>query len=922
MNLEGLSLTQKSEPVPVKQSINKLQCFGKWALNVLSLGIYTTVSTQIQLRQIKKMHLSQEDLQRQVKELETRWEDLEARLDVLMKKADAAGDNQEDIQAELKNITAQKNELMAHEIHLSSPKIPVHFSNVILGIIANVGLVIANILTFGTVGVCNHYALKNRLHALKTANHVIQREFEKSQANHLRDFPIMIESINQYLSLKKAHKDIQDTNVGKAHALVGKAKEDIEALKKEEKALIAKINAVSAKENELALQLAKQNKVIAAGNNQYGNLVTELEHAKPLKEEKELASVKNKLKTIGDGIQELRDKALAFELRAQEIQDLETEATKIEKALAHSADLVKMGKQVGPIPPKYAKQHGDGKVVGAMDIDALPHEFTAKQRAVAVAYNKRYADKKSATEIMYASFDHSFQALQRKGPGSKYQLNNYAETYKYLPLAKAVYRYMIFDILQGARVDDQANNFIMRINDAVIMLSSKSEKILHYKEVGGKLTPEVVTHFQQRDDFTPHEDAFELAVHGVDPIGAKWILERLTEEETGYLITYLTSSLVENNHPDYLAMRNFLNNKKNPRVKLVLTAADLIDDMSFAIYKKFGQNVFQRCWGNNADDYEVEPFLKAEDKELLELAKVDFKDPAKQKIVEWTLDEKVLGKKKINDFSDNLDHPWFVELMKKAKTRHQLIQGELEKGNCTFQIQEKAGKEFPQVDWPLINKYYYHCHQMIPGPGGNVFAGPRCLYSNLLSIFMTNQADINMQNVNYLKGAMANYLEKLEQARIEWKAMEKKAPKILTEEMEKIKEMSLLADKFEKEIKDLNHLTLYNYKNWLRNPHLLGTLDPGQLTAFEIQLAAHTLGVRIGVFYINQPFPSVVDPHGRVMPSEIFGPNTKEIFMMGFINHSYYGINPKLKINAAKMTFLDEKALLDQEAYWKGIIPK
>ena len=97
----------------------------------------------------------------------------------------------------------------------------------------------------------------------------------------------------------------------------------------------------------------------------------------------------------------------------------------------------------------------------------------------------------------------------------------------------------------------------------------------------------------------------------------------------------LMDALIENNDSSYIAMREFMQNKNDPRVQLVQTAYELIADIGEAIGGKFGQNVLTSSWQANADDYELEAFVKAEGQSV---------DVAPQEpVVEWELDQSILG---------------------------------------------------------------------------------------------------------------------------------------------------------------------------------------------------------------------------------------------------------------------------------------
>src|SRR5205814_4783183 len=124
------------------------------------------------------------------------------------------------------------------------------------------------------------------------------------------------------------------------------------------------------------------------------------------------------------------------------------------------------------------------------------------------------------------------------------------------------------------------------------------------------------------------------------------ILEQLTDQEKLHLYTYLMSPVIENTHPDYKAAMAFLSSKGDARVKLVLTASELIQDIATAIKHQFGAALTD-SWELNCN-MDIEPFVKSEDK------KPDVPDDiapiAKgEKVVDWTMDADILGDKRSGD---------------------------------------------------------------------------------------------------------------------------------------------------------------------------------------------------------------------------------------------------------------------------------
>ncbi len=210
-----------------------------------------------------------------------------------------------------------------------------------------------------------------------------------------------------------------------------------------------------------------------------------------------------------------------------------------------------------------------------------------------------------------------------------------------------------------------------------------------------------------------------------------------------------------------------------------------------------------------------------------------------------------------------------------------------------------------------------------------------CLFSNLLAVILTDPAQLTQQNVFQLRKAMAAYLDKLQRAKKEWEKIEEFADE-LPEGAEKLIELVELADIFEKGIHHTYGCDILPYQLWLRNipythsggqyVHAAG-VNIEDLTPLEIQLAAYTIGVKIGLLPIAVDLKSAVDEHGRIMPiGQYYGPNTKEVLLMAVSSKakSYYGLHPRLKLQNNEATNRigenDLRNIREVESYWKTII--
>lgn len=623
----------------------------------------------------------------------------------------------------------------------------------------------------------------------------------------------------------------------------------------------------------------------------------------------QVQSAKQEIKDLD---QQLQTKSVEISSQSGQINQLKKQVQDLsKKTYASASGLGKFASEIGPVAPKYTPEPGDGEINGAMDGVAA---FPASLHVYVNDYNAVYGDKYSASEVITETFNNSFVHLQK----SPYQLNKSYET-PTTPGAFAVYRLMVLGILSMAKVTQEGcQGYVVKINDNVTMLPSKPEKILHYKkESDGSLKPVVVFHYQQKDDFTPSEEV--LGMNGVDPVSVAWIWKKLNNQERKYLEVYLYAPVMENDHPDYKAMLAFMSKKNDPRVKLVKTAADLIEDMAIAIEKKFGKNVLIPCWQNHANDFLVKPFIKQDDQVILNISNTTFTDPVPEKIVKWEIDKSVIGSNP--GIKPDLQ---FQQLMENAKNHHQQLADSIEIGNCLVKP-EKVGKSFAKMNWDTVNEHFHHCHQMIgsnaAGEGGTV----KCLYSNLLAILLKNKNDLTEDNARKLKCSMAAYLDKLKEAKKDWDSKKSSVSTPLSEEMQMLKRKAEMMDMFKEECSlHYDKCSIEFYQSWLRNQVKgLPYINFDELTPFEILLAAHTLGVRICLLQIDELCPTKADKLGRIIPvGQVYGPNTKEILFMAIKNNTYYGLQPKLQVSSELFDTCDQikiNAVLNHENYWTKI---
>ncbi len=929
---------------PAREPIFALKSVAFEFLNILTLGIYGAAEGVSKQHRVKKLQLVQEDLKIQAATLMTNWSNLEKQLTFLLDDLRTADENDpERVKNRFNQLIANKEKQQSADSIKSNVELAMTLSEVVLGTIFFVGYLIANILTVGAYGVYQNYTLKNRIIYLTAENDQIQSGFDAQKKEKFENLQKIADAIEDFStmaiennSLNTKLEALLETDEGKAALDAYQAKNDLAALEKQHIALQNDVlalktqqaiveNAKKQAESELAAkkqQLKILEDVVAEFNDNEILLTKERDRLKldVDKKDKELAAERAQKKR---DLADLQVKLNNANAKAAQVQALQAEIDKLNVANDLRPEAIKLHAQLGPIAPKYTPVKPEGETTGAMDIDKIRSTLTPEQIQYAEGYNQRYGDKYDANRVVEAGFEYAFKSLVEMGKkGDKIKLND-SEATAYGRGAHAVYRFMVLDILKGGKVTSNGcHGFKLSINDDIHLLPSQPERVMQFKkdDATGNLKPEVRIAYKQHDNFTPDEDTLATR-DGVDAVSAKWILEQLSDEETEYLITHLMDPVIENRHPDYQKMKVFMQNSKDPRVKLVMTASDLIQDMATALHKKFGKTTFAHLWITNACG-DQDPFVKADDVAPDMTKIIDdemIRTDQGAQFVDWEMDKDVVADKR---YYHHLQED-FYDKMIMTKLKYTNLFEHLDKK--MIRHPEKNPGPIKKVTWAMVNKQYRHCHQMI---GVDVYGngGQRCLFSNLLAVLMSDEADLTVENVYKLKNAMASYLDKIQKAKNQWDLEQVKPAHLQSKDAKKLKELADQAGIFENGIKKTHGCSVTAYQAWLRGDAWgAANINISNLTPFEIQLAAHTLGIRIGLLPIDLTSPAIIDDLGRILPEgEFYGPNTKEFFLMGVIDPdgkggTFYGLYPKLEIEEDQLDQDVFEDLSHLENYWNAI---
>ncbi len=889
-----------------------------FVLNLFTLGFYGAAETVIKQHRIKKLEADGQELQQKVHQLSNSWSELEVHLFKLIDQfKDLNRENDQEFQKLNSKITNLSNENRAwKQLNIQSD---IDFKNGLtefaLNTIAFIGHLIANILTIGLYGVYQNYQLKNHVKILKAEHQHVEKEIKNIQEAIAEKVETHLKLVKKGAELAKDLDLIEKTPADVSRQQAVSAKQQRTTLEQDYDDLKTRIDAIRVRVTA-AETLKRTNETnLARGKDELRQL--RLENANLIREKNDLESEKNRYQRDENRdrnvVPELREQLNSINEKAGRVKELEQEVQQLQQAVEIPANFDQLKKSVGPVPPRYKQRPEDQEIEGALDYKQDParlDELDAAEAEEIRAYNARYDGKIAAANVLEAGFEFAFKSLmdmkeKEKAQGNqKIQFVGCAGTVG-TPGEFSVYRYMVWDWLKRGKLHQGAEGYEVKINEHVSMLPSEPKKVLRYKtELDGKRKPIVELHYTRQDGFTATFDEIKKA-NGVNPVGAKWLIEQLTPEEQDHLFNLLMAPVIEDENPDYIKTKEYMRDSTNPRVQLVLMAFEHIAEIGEVIQRKFIDNVLVDCWSNAVDAYGGDdewspPFLKASDAqpEIIEEVAPD------KRVVKWELDEDVIGDKRAGDYAPR--QPQFAALIKKTKEELQTIFKYLDKTYVDASGEEQPldilayrekREKINNPSWSDINNQFYNSHHVFATYKGYGNSNHWCLFSNLTTVLLNDYDNVTDANVWAVKKAMANYLDKLLAAKRNWDLVKDNVP--LPEGADKLKELASLAEDFRLSIRSDYNWTLEQYQKWLRNePGAPGS--PNAWTPADLTIAGYAFGVRICLISIgayDKGAGATVDKYGRIT-GEYYGPNTEEVLYMGAIPGSFYGLFPKLNLTS------------------------
>lgn len=498
----------------------------------------------------------------------------------------------------------------------------------------------------------------------------------------------------------------------------------------------------------------------------------------------------------------------------------------------------------------------------------------------AIVSPKTVAQVRTMDELISASFDHTFhQLLEMSQEGIwKLHFNKSSRLFtefvkmagntvrKYQENMLAVYNLMVLNLIKAGGLIQKDDQYSVIFNEHLSVGYSRPCRVPSREDPSSQ-----TTFFLNHDAWTPKIENGN-ALNGVDPIGVKWMLEQLKQDENAFksLKVLLLHGLVPNDSEDLrLAQHYAVDGKMGALVK---AAYEQIYTISSVISEKFLTTLSKR-WDALADDDSCEP-LEKEETFMIDPEGVEAEwMPPPYLPVDGLLEETMKTKSLIYPLWKSIDN-----LALKHAVGNPRMDGELP--TSVHQALQ------------LLESQYYWIHAGIGHHG--------CLMSALTAHMYQGSESANGENQNFnpavLKAAMAMYLEQNpEDFRIE------------------ISQSTVPKDQ------SRPGWTVDEYRDWLltgqhpRGKKQRANLDMGDL---EMDLFAKTFKVRLSVFEMGKPY-HVVD--GRIVPSRSYGPNTTEkMVLLNSPDFTFYALMPKCRDPRPSDSEEVKESLRHVQDFWRA----
>lgn len=963
-----------------------------WAINLITGGVYTSVGLIAKKHEIQILTLDQEELSIDIKELLKTWIDLESNISKLQQDIMQNEFDEKETLDSLRSIEKRVT-LCANEELLRGPRTK-SITQIALMPIEFFGTLIYNILTLGLYGVIKHHYLEHEIVCLEAKEKFTEKQINEDRLLQSKRLIEQIEALTDLVNIKSKIKLIGSTDTGKACLELAEKLKGMEfqlaSLSQrynkactENKRLIDEITVLKA--SEVALKNTKRH---------FETRIEQYESQKSI-----LVGEKSNLQlTINQNREQITSLTRDIETVRANLRDAQARATEanqqLEAARAQIAQLrvnpqiSRQGQgtavpaavaidKLGPIPPKYVPREDEKPSKGAFEIE----EDGVLKVDLNSAHAKLYKGI-TLVELVVTAFDVTFDKLLKlstppvKVPASplsapkvkmKLNLNKNIEAMDDKMIPNTIYANLMLELLTGAKLREDTTDcharFSVKFNDHVEVGSSSPMKVQAIKVSASDKTrsPEVRVVFSHTDELTP-KAGFSGVPYGVDPVGAKMILNQLTPQEKEHLFNLINDPLIEDTHPELIATKAYLRAPQNAaRAKLIKTAHELIVDMGLVIGNKY-KNALQPHWTDKADE-NGKVFNKYPDLDTIDkIGTIDAKSVTEKapQPMEWDIfknidcfaEDVILEEMVPNPQAPHLDIKVNVSLQQRISDMH--LKYKTVADNMTRDLLVAPRTTLPTYTIPTPGRFgttRIMTREIIPEDADQVLAmlkeqyycshivfAPGCLFSSVLTSICCDTSMISTvtgaTGVQYLKNAMSVFLNK-EENKLKFAPLIAKFHKVTV-----TKPGPNIWPQPQTEIQEKQPMSVSDYQYWLVHGNttyfqsiFVDSRDPSKgkktilldqskdLGDVELTILGHLFGIRFLVFLGGEKIK--IDTNGLIVPEKdgpegySYGPETGQyIALYNNKGSTFYALYPKLKV--PRLASIDLKESIESlNKYWK-----
>ncbi|MBS4163250.1 Uncharacterized protein PRO82_000550 [Candidatus Protochlamydia amoebophila] len=783
-------------------------------LNILSLGKYGVKRIVEQQRKIQHIKCKQARLASNTQELLERFENLKNKIFILEKEVQQIHLTLNfDKRIEDINITNEQLKKRSLESELNNEQSLV-MQNFAVPRITFLGLLLANIVSIGFYSFYQFRQNKLHIENLKKETENFQVIISQRQIELAEQITNQLNFLRRTKSLKV---EIARLPIGNDFFKINEKKERLKWLAQEIERLDLEVK-----------NLVKQNagyEVEKLGSVAFLKCrVKDLENLNTLITEKAKKMLSKK--TSDDPISALEELKARVRREQEQTQKLFQLKKDLERESADLTPTEKIYSQIGQINQAYARLENQGVIPGDYGLN-FDGDFDPSKET---EYVKNYKGIKTAREFLEVLYANSFKELVELAKHGKINFNKHLNTVIDELNCQALYRFMVLKFMTHSRLEENGcRGYLLKLNaDGVSLAAPAAEIVLDcpYGEIAKSNHLRRINRVV--DEFTYAVEPQQISLPPYDPESLKRLLVDLSEEEKLHLFNLVMEDLIEEDHPEMINTRKFLQQKDNQRVEKIKTTFQLICNFAVTLKAKFGPQHLL-ILKNLYDDEGVEPFKKFKE-ETVELKTASTSQTV---TIPWTPNHACLDpnlKKIIRDT---------------VKTYQDFYKGL----NC--EAINPKGQICP-TNYVGIDMQYWHKHPYFSRHG--------CLMSAFSALLTIERELVSVSTVKQLKNAIAAYLDIPEKAA-----------------------------QFKNQIYNKYKLSLEKYQSYMRgeNCQMINVSDFGEL---EIQLMAEVIGVKIAVIIdseaaagqgLNQSL--ILNEFGLTVPESsyyYFGPNTLEVLYL------------------------------------------